>query len=96
MGSVCGCLSVENLEDYVNPNSTVYRNCMCFSCFIHNFLNVVCLLILTSFSIFFHVLKFEFDVSLQSRMPIYHIFSKHDSGCCKHWYTCTSFCSFCV
>ncbi|XP_028804308.1 E3 ubiquitin-protein ligase At3g02290 [Neltuma alba] len=40
MGSVCGCLSVENLEDYVNPNSSVYRNCMCFSCFIHNFLNV--------------------------------------------------------
>ncbi|KAI4352370.1 hypothetical protein L6164_006630 [Bauhinia variegata] len=40
MGSVCCCLSVDDFEDYVNPNSSVYRNCLCLSCFIHNFLNV--------------------------------------------------------
>lgn len=40
MGAVCCCLSVEDLEDYVNPNSSVYRNCICLSCFLQNFINV--------------------------------------------------------
>ncbi|KAI4346733.1 hypothetical protein L6164_007605 [Bauhinia variegata] len=40
MGSVCCCLNVDDFEDYVNPNSSVYRNCACLSCFIQNFLNV--------------------------------------------------------
>ncbi|KAF7803110.1 E3 ubiquitin-protein ligase [Senna tora] len=40
MGSVCCCLSVDELEDYVNPNSSVYRNCVCLSCFVQNFLTV--------------------------------------------------------
>ncbi|XP_035550412.1 E3 ubiquitin-protein ligase At3g02290-like isoform X1 [Juglans regia] len=40
MGAVCCCLNSESFEDYVNPNSSVYRNCMCLSCFIQNLLNV--------------------------------------------------------
>ncbi|KAF4385532.1 hypothetical protein F8388_010088 [Cannabis sativa] len=40
MGSVCCCLNVDDFEDYVNPNSSIYRNCMCLSCFIQNFINV--------------------------------------------------------
>ncbi|KAJ4707240.1 E3 ubiquitin-protein ligase [Melia azedarach] len=40
MGSVCCCLHVEDFEDYMNPNSSVYRNCMCLSCFVQNFVNV--------------------------------------------------------
>ena len=41
MGAVCCCLSVEDFEDYVNPNSSLYRNCTCLSCFIQSFLNAV-------------------------------------------------------
>lgn len=44
MGSVCCCFHVEDFEDYMNPNSSVYRNCMCLSCFIQHVLNVVCLM----------------------------------------------------
>ncbi|QHN83778.1 E3 ubiquitin-protein ligase [Arachis hypogaea] len=40
MGSVCCCLSFDDFEDYVNPNSSVYRNCVCLSCLIQNLLNV--------------------------------------------------------
>lgn len=40
MGSVCCCLSVEDFEDYVNPNSSVYRNCVCLGCFLENLLSV--------------------------------------------------------
>ncbi|KAH9676085.1 E3 ubiquitin-protein ligase [Citrus sinensis] len=40
MGSVCCCFHVEDFEDYMNPNSSVYRNCMCLSCFIQHVLNV--------------------------------------------------------
>ncbi|XP_061366862.1 E3 ubiquitin-protein ligase At3g02290-like isoform X2 [Gastrolobium bilobum] len=40
MGSVCCCLSSDNFEDYVNPSSSVYRNCVCLSCFVQNLLNV--------------------------------------------------------
>lgn len=42
MGAACCCLRPENIEDYVNPNSSVYRNCTCLSCFLQNFVNVVC------------------------------------------------------
>ncbi|CAI9285098.1 unnamed protein product [Lactuca saligna] len=37
MGSVCCCLRDE-CEDYVNPNSSIYRNCICLRCFLQNFL----------------------------------------------------------
>ncbi|XP_022635770.1 E3 ubiquitin-protein ligase At3g02290-like isoform X3 [Vigna radiata var. radiata] len=40
MGSVCCCFNVNDVEDYLNPNSPVYRNCMCFGCFIQYFLTV--------------------------------------------------------
>ncbi|KAL5582077.1 hypothetical protein UlMin_014519 [Ulmus minor] len=40
MGAVCCCLRVEDFEDYVNPNSSAYRNCVCLSCFLQNFINV--------------------------------------------------------
>lgn len=40
MGSVCCCLSFDDYEDYVNPNSPVYRNCPCLSCLVQNLLNV--------------------------------------------------------
>lgn len=36
MGSVCCCLHVEDLEEYTNPNSSVYRNCICLRCLIQN------------------------------------------------------------
>lgn len=42
MGAVCCCLNSDDFEDYVNPNSSVYRNCTCLSCFVQNLLNVVC------------------------------------------------------
>ncbi|XP_028782921.1 E3 ubiquitin-protein ligase At3g02290 [Neltuma alba] len=40
MGSVCCCMSADEFEDYVNRNSSVYRNCGCLNCFLQNFLNV--------------------------------------------------------
>ncbi|CAK9175795.1 unnamed protein product [Ilex paraguariensis] len=39
MGAVCCCLS-EDCEDYANPNSSVYRNCICLRCFLQNVLHV--------------------------------------------------------
>lgn len=39
MGAVCCCLR-EDGEDYVNLNSSVYRNCICLRCFVQNFLHV--------------------------------------------------------
>ncbi|XP_047314770.1 E3 ubiquitin-protein ligase At3g02290-like [Impatiens glandulifera] len=39
MGSVCCCLH-EDWEDYANPNSTVYRNCLCLQCFLQNFMHM--------------------------------------------------------
>ncbi|KAI5442704.1 E3 ubiquitin-protein ligase At3g02290 [Lathyrus oleraceus] len=39
MGSVCCCLSCDDVEDYVNPNNPVYRNCVCLSCLVQNLLN---------------------------------------------------------
>lgn len=40
MGAVCCCVR-EDYEDYLNPNSSVYRNCLCLRCFIQNFSHVV-------------------------------------------------------
>ncbi|MFS7974889.1 hypothetical protein Hanom_Chr10g00874071 [Helianthus anomalus] len=37
MGAVCCCLHYD-YEDYVNPNSNLYRNCICLRCFLQNFL----------------------------------------------------------
>ncbi|KAK3019144.1 hypothetical protein RJ639_002875 [Escallonia herrerae] len=39
MGAVCCCLS-EDCEDFSNPNSSFYRNCICLRCFVQNFLHV--------------------------------------------------------
>ncbi|KAA8547878.1 hypothetical protein F0562_004307 [Nyssa sinensis] len=39
MGAVCCCLH-EDREDYVNPNSSIYRHCVCLRCFLQNFLHV--------------------------------------------------------
>ncbi|KAH8483496.1 hypothetical protein H0E87_028053 [Populus deltoides] len=40
MGSVCCCLHVDDFEDYMNPENSEYRNCLCLSCFVQNFLHV--------------------------------------------------------
>ncbi|KAJ6960258.1 E3 ubiquitin-protein ligase [Populus alba x Populus x berolinensis] len=40
MGSVCCCLHVDDFEDYMNPETSVYRNCLCLGCFAQNFLHV--------------------------------------------------------
>ncbi|KAL9231272.1 hypothetical protein vseg_006519 [Gypsophila vaccaria] len=40
MGTMCSCFDVEDLEDYVNRNSFIYRNCVCVSCFLQNFFHV--------------------------------------------------------
>uniref|UniRef100_A0A1D1XYE4 RING-type E3 ubiquitin transferase n=1 Tax=Anthurium amnicola TaxID=1678845 RepID=A0A1D1XYE4_9ARAE len=32
MGSLCCCLHVEHSEDYAHPNSSIYRDCICFGC----------------------------------------------------------------
>ncbi|XP_059670485.1 E3 ubiquitin-protein ligase At3g02290 [Cornus florida] len=39
MGGVCCCL-LEDCEDCVNPNSSIYRNCICLRCFVQNFLHM--------------------------------------------------------
>ncbi|KAE9605022.1 hypothetical protein Lal_00036842 [Lupinus albus] len=40
MGSVCGCFRDDDFEDYMNPSSSVYRNCLCLGCFMQSLLNV--------------------------------------------------------
>ncbi|GAB2288967.1 hypothetical protein Dimus_023272 [Dionaea muscipula] len=39
MGAVCCCLRLEDFEDYMSRNSSLYRNCMCLSCFLQHFLH---------------------------------------------------------
>ncbi|KAK6154973.1 hypothetical protein DH2020_009221 [Rehmannia glutinosa] len=39
MGAACCCLRDE-CEDFANPNSSVYRNCICLRCFVQNFLHM--------------------------------------------------------
>ncbi|PIN17561.1 putative E3 ubiquitin ligase [Handroanthus impetiginosus] len=39
MGAACCCLR-EECEDFANPNSSIYRNCICLRCFIQNFLHM--------------------------------------------------------
>lgn len=39
MGAVCCCLRDE-CEDFANPNSSIYRNCICLRCFVQNFLHM--------------------------------------------------------
>ncbi|KAL2241693.1 UNVERIFIED_CONTAM: E3 ubiquitin-protein ligase [Sesamum indicum] len=36
MGAACCCLR-DDCEDFANPNSSIYRNCICLRCFIQNF-----------------------------------------------------------
>ncbi|KAL2896269.1 hypothetical protein RDABS01_038053 [Bienertia sinuspersici] len=45
MGAICSCLRVEDIEDYVNRNSSFYRNCVCLSCFLQNFFHMTALLL---------------------------------------------------
>ncbi|XP_010525134.1 PREDICTED: E3 ubiquitin-protein ligase At3g02290 isoform X1 [Tarenaya hassleriana] len=40
MGSISSCFRVEDFEEHVNSSSSVYRNCPCLRCLVHNFLNV--------------------------------------------------------
>ena len=40
MGSICSCFSVDDFEDYMNPHSHVYRNCVCLGYFAQNLLTV--------------------------------------------------------
>ncbi|OVA11005.1 zinc finger protein [Macleaya cordata] len=35
MGALCCCLRVEDLDEYVNPNSSFYRTCICLRCFVN-------------------------------------------------------------
>ncbi|KAM7516675.1 hypothetical protein LguiA_006258 [Lonicera macranthoides] len=39
MGAVCCCFH-EECEDFTNPNSSIYRNCICLRCFVQNILHV--------------------------------------------------------
>lgn len=41
MGCVSSCFRVEDIDEYMNPSSSVYRNCPCIRCLAHNFLNLV-------------------------------------------------------
>ncbi|RWR83233.1 E3 ubiquitin-protein ligase [Cinnamomum micranthum f. kanehirae] len=40
MGSACCCLRVEDFEEYLHPNSSLYRHCICLRCFIQQFVSV--------------------------------------------------------
>ncbi|KAB5516505.1 hypothetical protein DKX38_027153 [Salix brachista] len=40
MGSVCCCLHADDFEDYMNPETSVYRNCICLNSFVQNFVYV--------------------------------------------------------
>ncbi|KAK4417560.1 E3 ubiquitin-protein ligase [Sesamum alatum] len=42
MGAACCCLR-DDCEDFANPNSSIYRNCICLRCFIQNFFQYVSL-----------------------------------------------------
>ena len=63
MGSVCCCLNADEFEDYVNPNSSVYRNCPCLSCFVQNVLNVVYLYYL-KYSLFYPIIFLFREINL--------------------------------
>ncbi|KAL8171517.1 hypothetical protein V2J09_023321 [Rumex salicifolius] len=39
MGSACCCLRGESFEDFISRNG-VYRNCICFNCFLQNFFHM--------------------------------------------------------
>ncbi|KAL2252277.1 E3 ubiquitin-protein ligase At3g02290-like [Sesamum indicum] len=39
MGAACCCLR-DDWEEFANPNSSIYRNCICIHCFIQNFVHV--------------------------------------------------------
>ncbi|ESQ47138.1 hypothetical protein EUTSA_v10027926mg [Eutrema salsugineum] len=36
MGALCCCFQVDLFESYVNPNTSMSRNCPCLNCFLHN------------------------------------------------------------
>uniref|UniRef100_A0A1J3FQA0 RING-type E3 ubiquitin transferase n=1 Tax=Noccaea caerulescens TaxID=107243 RepID=A0A1J3FQA0_NOCCA len=40
MGCVSSCFRVQDIDEYMNPSSSVYRNCPCIRCLAHNFLNL--------------------------------------------------------
>ncbi|KAL4366494.1 hypothetical protein GQ457_05G005380 [Hibiscus cannabinus] len=37
---MCCCLHAEDFEDYMNPNSNIYRNCLRLGCFFQNFIQM--------------------------------------------------------
>ncbi|KAK4409805.1 E3 ubiquitin-protein ligase [Sesamum angolense] len=39
MGAACCCLR-DDWEEFANPNTSIYRNCICLHCFIQNFVHV--------------------------------------------------------
>lgn len=55
MGAVCCCLRAEDFEDYVNPNSSIYRNCTCLSCLVQNFVHVVYFIVLAASFYFYQI-----------------------------------------
>ncbi|PIA43332.1 hypothetical protein AQUCO_01900004v1 [Aquilegia coerulea] len=40
MGSVCGCLHVDDIEEYANPDNPAYQNCICIRCLLQNCITV--------------------------------------------------------
>lgn len=52
MGSVCCCLHVEDFEEYLHPNSSIYRRCICLRCFIQQFVTAVCFEVVNSLCYF--------------------------------------------
>ena len=70
MGSVCCCLHADDFENYMNPENSVNRNCMCLGCFVQNFLHVVCFL---SFSCYSWNLSLSFT-AIAIRLEALYIF----------------------
>ncbi|CAH2079790.1 unnamed protein product [Thlaspi arvense] len=40
MGALCCCFQVDLFESYVNPNTSISRNCPCLNCFLHSFMGL--------------------------------------------------------
>ncbi|KAI3934739.1 hypothetical protein MKW92_006153 [Papaver armeniacum] len=35
MGALCCCLRADQLDEYVNPNNTIFRSCLCLGCILN-------------------------------------------------------------
>ncbi|AED94372.1 RING/U-box superfamily protein [Arabidopsis thaliana] len=40
MGAFCCCFQVDLFESYVNPNTSITRNCPCLNCFLQSFMDL--------------------------------------------------------